>query len=380
MSKIKSILIPSKPKKRKRRMVLYIILLFLVAVRIWLPYFLKDRLVAAVNKSEGYECQLDDLDLALFRGAMILEGFKIQVTTNNIKKPFVYVESADISVEWRSLLKGAIVSEIYIDKPNLYFADGDEKEEKQAGGASWVKPVIEFIPLKINSLTISDGTVEFENAVSNPEVNLKLTELNLIAENLTNSTESKDSLPSRLNLTSRVLGNGFMELNGNLNILKEIPDMDLNFNIKQVNLTRLNDFTMAYANFDFERGEFALASEFAMINKEIKGYIKPVLNHVKVFDFDEKGTTLNKFWQAFIGLSFNVTKNQTKDRSATKVPFSGKYNDPDIELIKTIINVIKNAIIEAYEAKVDNSISPEDINAEKDNSNFWKQFKELFSN
>ncbi len=379
MKSFKEILLPSQPKKRRRRVVLLIILLVLIGVRIGLPYFLKNRLVAAVNKVEGYECRLNDLDLALFRGAMIFQGFEIKITTNDVTKPFVYIKNADISVEWKEIFHGSIVSEIYLDEPNLYFADGSNKKEQQVGDASWVQPVIDFIPLKINTFSIAKGKIEFENAVSKPPVNLKLTNLNLVAKNLTNSTKSEEALPSRVKLTSQIFGKGQLRLDGKLNILKEIPDLDLNLNIKKVDLTALNDFTNAYANFDFEKGNFALACEFDMIDKQIKGYVKPVLTGVDVFNVNEKGTTLNKFWQAFIGLVFNITKNQVKKSSGTKVPISGKYDDPNVHVFTTIMNVFRNAIIEAYKADIDHSIGPEDVKNKNDESSFGEQIKDFFT-
>lgn len=378
---IKTFFIPENKKKRRRRIALYAFLLVLVAFRIWLPYLLKDQLVKAVNATEGYECTLDDLDLHLFRGAMIFKEFEIKVTENDVTKPFVYCKNADISVEWRAIFHGSIVSEVILDELKLYFADGKSEEEEQTGDVSWVEPIIDFIPLKINHFVINNGQIEFENMVSEPPVNLKMTDLQLKVENLTNSTDEEKALPSNLKLTSKVLNHGQLTVNGDLNILKEIPDMDLNLDLQEVDLTELNAFTEAYANFDFEKGNFALAAEFAMLNGEAKGYVKPILNDVKVLNFKEDTPVLNGFWQAFVGLAFNVTKNIRKDRTGTKIPISGKYDNPDIEIGQTIINIFRNAIIKAYKAEVDQTISLKDL-AEKQNDDrtFWEKFKGLFTN
>ena len=380
MKSIKEIINPSDPKKRKRRRVLLIFLLVLIAFRIWLPYFLKDKLVEAVNKVEGYECTLGDLDLHLFRGAMIFQEFEINVTKSKVTNPFVYCKNADISIQWKEIFHGSIVSEIILDELKLYFADGNSEEQKQTGDVSWVQPIIDFIPLKINHFEINNGTIEFENMVSEPPVNLKITELFLKADNLTNSTNEKETLPSHLKLTSRILDKGFLNIEGRLNILKDIPDMDLDMSLKEVDLRELNDFTAAYAKFDFERGKFALAAEYAMLDGEAKGYIKPVLNDIKVLSFKNDEPVLNAFWQAFVGLTFNVTKNLPKDRTGTKIPISGKYDDPNIGVAKTIINIFRNAIIKAYEPNIENTISLNDISKEKDNRSFWQKFKDIFTN
>ncbi|PWH86797.1 DUF748 domain-containing protein [Brumimicrobium oceani] len=380
MNQLKETIYPSNPKKRRRRTILFVFILLIIGVRIWLPFFLKDKLVAAVNEVEGYECTLGDLDLSIFRGAMVLQEFEIKITENAVTKPFVYCKNADISVEWRAIFHGSIVSEIILDQLELYFADGKTEEEEQTGDASWVEPIIDFIPLKINRFVINKGQIEFENMVSEPPVNLKLTEIQLAVENLTNSTDEEKALPSHLKLTSKVLNNGNLHVEGDLNILKDLPDMDLNIDIKKVDLLELNAFTMAYANFDFERGEFALASEFAMLDGEAKGYVKPILNEVKVLNFKDDTPVLNGFWQAFVGLTFNITKNLKKDRTGTKIPISGKIDDPNIEIGATIVNIFRNAFIKAYEAEVDNTISLKDIAKEQDDRTFWEKFKGLFTN
>src|SRR5690554_7733377 len=115
MKSLIEILIPKSKKKRRRRTVFLVFILILIGVRIWLPYFLKDRLVAAVNEVEGYECTLGDLDLALFRGAMVLQDFEIKITENAVTKPFVYCKNADISVEWRAIFYGSSVSEVILE-------------------------------------------------------------------------------------------------------------------------------------------------------------------------------------------------------------------------------------------------------------------------
>lgn len=379
MKSLKEILIPSNKKKRRRRTIGLIVILVLIGFRIWLPYFLKNKLVAAVNEVEGYECTLGDLDLALFRGAMVLQEFEIKITENAVTKPFVYCKNADISVEWRAIFQGSIVSEVILDQLELYFADGNSEDEEQTGDASWVEPIIDFIPLKINRFVINDGQIEFENMVSDPAVNLKLTQLQLKVENLTNSKDEEKALPSHLLLTSKVLNKGNLHVEGDLNILKDLPDMDLDLDIKSVDLTELNAFTMAYADFDFEKGDFAIASEFAMLDGQAKGYVKPILTDVKVLNFKEDTPILNGFWQAFVGLAFNITKNIRKDKTGTKIPISGSIDDPSIDIGTTIINIFRNAFIKAYEAEVDNTISLKDISGEQDDRSFKEKFKDVFT-
>ena len=45
-----------------------------------------------------------------------------------------------------------------------------------------------------------------------------------------------------------------MKLDGNMDIIKEIPNIDIAFSIKNVNVTALNNFTNYYTGIDFESG------------------------------------------------------------------------------------------------------------------------------
>lgn len=380
MKKREKIFDPARlQKKRKNRIILLSFLAVLIGVRIALPFIIKNQLVKAINKVEGYHCTLEDVDLHLFRGAMILKEFDLRMTSNEVEKPFVYCKNADISVEWKQIFNGAIVSEIILDDLRLYFSDSKDEDKKQEGGVSWVQPIIDFIPLKINRFEINGGMIEFENLTSAPPVNLKMTDLYLLAENLTNSQDDKKALPSKLKITSKVLNKGDLTLKGDLNILKELPDMDLNLDIQNVDLTELNAFTTAYANFDFERGDFAVAAEFAMLNGETKGYLKPILNDVKVLSFKHDKPALNTLWQAVVGLTFNVTKNFPKDRTGTKVPISGRYDQPDIDVWQTVVNILRNAIIKAYDPEIDGTISLGSVGKDEADQTFWDKLKDVFT-
>src|SRR5690554_7110475 len=108
---------------------------------------------------------------------MVLQDFEIKITENAVTKPFVYCKNADISVEWRAIFYGSIVSEVILDQLELYFADGNSEEEEEAGDASCVEPIIYFIFIKINLFVINNDQIYFEIMLSDPVVNLLLKQL-----------------------------------------------------------------------------------------------------------------------------------------------------------------------------------------------------------
>ena len=75
---------------------------------------------------------LKDIDIALIRGAYVIKELKIEKIENNSKKdtiPFLTTPEIDLSVEWKSLFKGSVVGEVYIENPVLNFVKGKHKGE-----------------------------------------------------------------------------------------------------------------------------------------------------------------------------------------------------------------------------------------------------------
>lgn len=66
---------------------LFAFILSLIIQRFFLPDMLQSRIVDAVNNTEGFRCELDDVDLVLYRGADKLNNFKVINTENNVQLP-----------------------------------------------------------------------------------------------------------------------------------------------------------------------------------------------------------------------------------------------------------------------------------------------------
>ncbi len=151
-----------------------------------------------------------------------------------------------------------------------------------------------------------------------------------------------------------------------LNMLKEIPDFDLNISTKHIDLPFLNDFTEAYANFTFKGGTLDAFSEVAMDDGKYKGYVKPILHDVQVIDLDSESASFwRKSWEVIVGTTMKIFQNQKEEQFATEVPFHGSTTESDVGILPTIGNILKNAFIEAFDAQIDDKV---DINTVKEDN------------
>lgn len=357
--------------RKKRFIIPLIILVVLIAARFYLPTFLKNYINKTLSNIPGYYGQVAQIDVALYRGAYTIHNLYLNKVGATEQVPFLDFNKTDISIQWRSLLKGKIVSEIDMYRPKLIYT---LENQQQTNGADtdvddWTKALKDIIPIDINRLSIENGMLAFVEVTANPTIDLNIDQLNLEATNLRNVDRSGKELPSDLKASGVSIGKGKLSIDGKLDILREIPDMDISVKLEDADVTSLNDFTSHYAKIDFDSGQYSIFGEMAIANGYMQGYVKPILTELK---FHTKGEDkfLETLWEGFVGFFKFVFKNQRKQTLATKVNFEGDLNNVGTKPLQTVFNTLKNAWIKAYKTTVDDSIDfegteEESVKAEK---------------
>lgn len=339
---------------KKSLKIFLVILVILIAIRISLPYVITDYVNKVLDDVPEYSGSIQDVDLNLYRGAYKIRELKMVKTGEKIPVPFLDIELVDLSIEWGALFDGSIVGEVELIRPVVNFA-----AIKQTGTeADWTQPIKDLMPLQINRFAVVEGKVTYRDFESEPEVNISLDSLQLEATNLNNVEDERNKLPSTITVNATSIGDGKLYALCHANILKEIPDFDLDFKFEEVNLPALNNFTEAYSKLDFEKGTFNLYVEMAVSDGALEGYVRPILTDIKVLDLSrDKKNPLNLIWEGVAGALMGIFKNQPRDQFATQVPLEGDLNSPDTDIWPTIGNIFKNAFIEAFQKDTDNSVN-----------------------
>jgi len=339
-------------------------LVIILGIRIALPFYIENFLNNKLKDMNGYRGTIKDINLHLYRGAYVIDSLDFVKTTDSIPVPFISIKKIDLSLQWNALFKGEIVSELKFTNPEINFAKAKSKTKstkssKQNGkGVNWAEKFAGFVPVQINRVEIVNGKVAYKDFTTQPEIDIKIDNLHVIAENLSNVQDSSErGLPSKIDATGNAFGEGNFLVDARINILKEVPDLDLNFKIEQVALTKFNEFFKVYTNSDVQKGDFNLYSEIIIKDKDIKGYVKPIIENMEVLDWqDESGDFLHKIWEAIVGGITEVLENQKTERFATNAPIEGSLEGVDTELWPTIWNIFENAFIEAFRKEFEGTV------------------------
>lgn len=349
---------PKKSKRLKKiiRYTLIALVVLLIAFRIYLPTLVKNYVNKVLADIPGYYGQVDDINISLFRGAYVIKGMYLNKVNATSEIPFLKFPNSDISIEWKSLFQGKIVSEIIMDSPEVIYVFEDQQTETEevTKAEDWTDALTDLVPIDINHFEIHKGKLAFVQLSAEPNIDLNINQLELTADNLRNVKSKELSLPSTIKASGKSIGNGDLSIEGNINLIKEIPDMDVALSLENINATALNDATQHYASIDFKEGNLGLFSEIAIADGHLKGYMKPLLEDAKLIDKDD--SFLSVLWEGFVGFFKFVLKNHGTNTVATKIPIEGDLNDVDTAVWPTILNIFENAWIEAFKSVIDNDI------------------------
>ncbi|MBQ0733377.1 DUF748 domain-containing protein [Aquimarina celericrescens] len=346
--------------KRKRFVIPTAIILFLIIARLLLPYYVKKYVNEVLADIPGYYGQVEDIDISLFRGAYVIDSLYLNKIDAGSQVPFLDFEKTDISIEWKSLFKGKIVSEIIMTRPKITYVFEDQEKEKtdDPDFNDWTKALTDLVPININRLQINNGKAAFVQLSADPNIDLHFNQIDLEAQNLRNVIRKDQKLPSVLSAKAVSIGKGEVSLEGKLDLIKTIPDMDLSFSLENADATSLNDFTNHYAGIDFKNGSYNIYSEVAIADGFLKGYIKPMLVDAELIGKEDG--FLDTLWEGFVGFFKFVLKNHKNNTLATKVPLEGDLNAVQSDIWATIFNIFENAWIQAFKGMTDDSINFED--------------------
>lgn len=350
--------------------IIVLLLIALIILRMQLPSIVKDYLNGKMADMGEYQGEIADVDIHLWRGAYSVD--RLQITKKDQPEVvFFKAQTIDTSVSWAALLAGKVVADVDLMNAEIHLVD-DETDDKPEEKSTWRQTVQEIIPLQIDRLNIDNGEIHFHNFTSDPPVHLVFYQLNGEITNLSNADRSEGLQYANFDVQGRLLDNADATLNGRLDPLGDFYNFELKLKITGIDLTKLNDVSEAYGNFNFKSGNGDFVMELQAEQAQLTGYAKPVLDNVEIFDLEEdlQEGVFSAAWQAIVGAFGTIFRNDPKDRIATEVEIRGNLDDPDVSAWEAFLAIVQNAFVEAFESDFgresnSSSSAPQDTNTEQ---------------
>jgi hypothetical protein len=343
---------------KKKYIIIGVVVLLIVAFRLALPSIAKHQINKTLNEIDGYHGHLDEIRLALIAGQFWMNGLKIyEETAVDSTIPMIDLPSLWFSIEWRSLFRGRIVATIEIDSLTVNLVKAKEAQEDQVmeNRVSFAEQVQEMNPITINTIEITNANILYRNPNAEPEIDIGLTDFNLHASNLRNVVDKKDTLPARYNMNATFMGTGQLFSEGRLNVLKETPDFDIDFQVEGAEVKEIEEYTDHHANLKIERGLLYLYLELVAMDGNVEGYVKPLMEGVEIQEKDDSGV-FQKIYESVVQGVVNLLENPDEDHVGARVEIEGNLNDPDVSVWEILNSLLINAFVEAYNRELERII------------------------
>lgn len=348
---------------RKILIVVVGLLLLLFAARLALPHVVKDYVNDKLASLDAYRGSIGDIDIHLWRGAYSIDGIDIRKVGAAREVPFFRANRLNLSVEWRSLWRGSLVSEAVFFGPELNLVHARSREGSQLGSEeNWNARLEELFPFRFNTIEVVDGTVRFLAPGIRTQDAITARHVHGTVSNLTNVSESDKPTFADFQVTADVLDGAPAVVNGSVNAFTAQPTFDVNLEVKKVKLPEVNPWLREYIKADAEAGNFELYLELAAANGRFAGYAKPILQDVDLYrSNEEEQSALRRLWEGFMDFAVNALENPQADQVAARIPFSGTIENPQTSLFATISSVLRNAFISAFARSLEGSITLRDV-------------------
>lgn len=350
-------------------MTLLVLVIVGIVIRAFLPTLIVRYVNRTLDQNPMFDGKIDDIDLHLYRGAYTIKNVRLIKTTGNVPVPLFACDQLDLAISWDGLRHGKIVGRVLMVRPEVNFVDApgkgseDESSNQTGAGGPWLSILNDLFPFDIDRVVLTDGSVHFRTyPVGEKPVDIYLSQLQASVDDLTNIQDEVTPLITTVKATGMAMDSAKFEYQMKLDPFSYKPTFHMMTRLLNLDVTKLNDLTRHYGYFDFERGWFDLVIELDAKEGLLRGYVKPLFRNLKIFTMQDlkEDNIVEVFWEALVGGSQQLLKNQPRDQFGTLIPFTGEVEGPRPSILDTIGNVLRNAFIRAYLPKLQNDdIVPE---------------------
>jgi hypothetical protein len=238
-----------------------------------------------------------------------------------------------------------------MEQPELNFVDAATPEGDQTGaGGPWLQVIRDLFPFRINEAIVRNGSIHFRAFRGAKPVDVYLSEVQATIEDLANIHDETAPLIAKVQATGLAMDQANFDLRMTLDPFSYRPTFHLATRLIGLDVTKINDLAVEYGNFDFQRGWFDLVVEADSKEGRLTGYAKPLFRNLKVFSLREdfRGNPFQALWQALVGTTAAIFKNQPRDQFGTLIPFTGDTTGTSPDFLATLGNVLRNAFVRAY--------------------------------
>jgi hypothetical protein len=364
---------------QKKRFIipLFVVVLIVGATFVVEPIALKKANEVAATANPQFKGHIDDLDISLFRGAVVLEGVTAKLKKNG--RRFLTINDVAVDLDWGRLFKGQILFDVVVDHFNVLFKKDITEAVDRLPKTEKKEITTKF---KIAEIEVNDSRIVL---LDYPGLEKdKYLQVQNIHGKVEDLTLRKNTKLAHYNFGATLTGKEVIRLTGNLDTATDPVRWDLNAKLKNFRLKSVNPELRKTLPLDYNKGSIDLYSEAKSTGGKIYGYVKPFLNDVDYIGNKDDFKGPKHFLFEVIGTTANwALENHKKETVATRVPFIYENGTFSVETGEAIEDAVKHGLLETklvhrgIEKKYKlNEPNPKEVQAQEDDLKEKKEDKE----
>ena len=200
------------------------------------------------------------------------------------------------------------------------------------------KPVKEVIPIKIGKVTLHGGNVSFSDNFIKPNYSANLTKIGGRVTGLSSAAGSIADMELRGSYDNLAP----LNISAKLNPFAAKSYLDLDAEVKGIELTGFSSYSGKYAGYAIERGKLSLFLKYKIDNNQLSADNRVFLDQLTFGDeVDSPGAT-----RLPVRLAVSLLQNR-RGEIDINLPISGSLDDPQFSVGGIIVQVILNVFTKA---------------------------------
>jgi hypothetical protein len=293
---------------------------------------------------EGFQATFSTVHVGLLPPSYEIHDFKvIEATGGRWTEPLVYVQRAWTSLVWRKLLHGQLVARAVLENPKVVAVRQHEKKAEK--GATLGERLKEKAPLALDRLEVVDGELLIAEGKGRTAPQLWIHGLDLIATNLATRENLMGGERASFNLRAQVQRTGRLEVDARLDPWTAKPTFDADAKLEKLDARELYAFLSHKADMHAKSGTINLYVKVDAKNGVLRGGVKPIIENLELTPSDDDVSTRIKTFLTDAAVELFTDDVPGRDAVAAVIPIRGSLDQPDLQMVPTILGVIRNAFV-----------------------------------
>ena len=350
--------------------VLYAFAFFIVAFAIALQPIARWATHKLLNNLKGYQANFSDVHVSIIPLQMEIRRFNLKKDGRpKAEEPLLYGKRIMAGLSGRKLLKGHLVATLAFENAKIALTqEPNEPVDKPAKeNIAIADQLTKLMPLELDEVSIKNLEVLYllrgekskrgAETANKPEPKIWLHGIDATIENIATRANLSEG-------TTTLAMSGSLQKTGQMSVFATADPLQKGLTFEgraQLKGLEFNDLYAILAqetDLKIPRGSVDVFVEFKARNGHLSGGVKPILKDVKVESDSPK--LITKLTAAVANLGLKIFSDRVPGRNAvaTVIPIHGDLTDPKLELLPTLLGVIRNAFVEGISASFRNVPPP----------------------